>query len=352
MKKKLVMMLTGVFAASMLLAGCEASKGLETDDLKITQYKGVEVDEVDKPEEVTDEDVDAAIQATLQTNATTEEVTDRAVEEGDTATIDFTGKIDGAEFEGGSSTDYPLVIGSGSFIDGFEDSIIGHNIGDTFDWNGKFPDDYSNADYAGKDVTFTITVKGIGVENVPELTDDFVKSVSKDSKTVDEYKKEVKKQLEDEAQTTYNDTLRQEVWQTVLENTEVKEYPEDEVKEMSDSLTEQYQSAADYYGQEMSDFIEQQMGMSMDEFESQVDDAVRSSIKENMVTDAIAKKEKIEPSKDEYNEQFEEMAEYYGYDDVDALKEAAEEDDLKEIALSNLVKDWLVDHCIQVAGEK
>ena len=211
MKKKLVMMLTGIFAASMMLAGCEASKGLETDDLKITQYKGVEVSEVDKPEKVTDEDVDAAIQANLQTNATTEEVTDRAVEEGDTATIDFTGKIDGTEFEGGSSTDYPLVIGSGSFIEGFEDSIIGHNIGDTFDWNGKFPDDYSNADYAGKDVTFTITVKGISVEKVPELTDDFVKSVSDKSTTVDEYKKEVKKQLEDEAQATYEDTLRQEV---------------------------------------------------------------------------------------------------------------------------------------------
>ena len=131
----------------------------------------------------------------------------------------------------------------------------------------------------------------------------------------------------------------------------MKKYPEDEVKEMSDSLTEQYQSAADYYGQEMSDFIEQQMGMSMDEFNSQVDDAVRSSIKETMVTDAIAKKEKINPSDDEYNEQFEDMAEAYGYEDVDALKEAAEEDDLKEIALSNLVKDWLVDNCIQVAGE-
>ena len=99
MKKKIVVMLTGVFAASMLLSGCEASKGLETDNLTITQYKGVEVDEVDKPEEVTDEDVEAAIQANLQTQATTEEVTGRAVESGDTVTIDFTGKIDGMEVD-------------------------------------------------------------------------------------------------------------------------------------------------------------------------------------------------------------------------------------------------------------
>ena len=101
----------------------------------------------------------------------------------------------------------------------------------------------------------------------------------------------------------------------------------------------------------MEDFIETQMGMTMDEFEEQVDTAVRSSIKETMITDAIAKEEKISPSDDEYNKQFEEMAESYGYEDVDALKEAAEEDDLKEIALNNLVKDWLVENCIQVAGE-
>ena len=92
-------------------------------------------------------------------------------------------------------------------------------------------------------------------------------------------------------------------------------------------------------------------GMTMDEFEEQVDTAVRGSIKETMITDAIAKEEKISPSDDEYNKQFEEMAESYGYEDVDALKEAAEEDDLKEIALNNLVKDWLVENCIQVAGE-
>ena len=200
-------------------------------------------------------------------------------------------------------------------------------------------------------MTFTITVKGIGVEEVPELTDDFVQTVSEESKTVDEYKEEVKKQLEDEAETTYNDTLSQEVWQTVMDNTEVKNYPEDEVTEMSDSLKSQIESAAEYYGTPVEDFIETQMGMTMDEFEEQVDTAVRSSIKETMITDAIAKEEKISPSDDEYNKQFEEMAESYGYEDVDALKEAAEEDDLKEIALNNLVKDWLVENCIQVAGE-
>ena len=124
MKKQVAMLLTGVMAVSLMMTGCQSTKGLETDNVKITVYKGVEVDKVDKPGEVTDDDVNTQIQSTLEENATTEEVTDRAVKKGDTVTIDFVGKMNGEEFDGGSSTDYPLEIGSNSFIDGFEDSII------------------------------------------------------------------------------------------------------------------------------------------------------------------------------------------------------------------------------------
>lgn len=335
----------------MLLAGCSASAGLETDELTISKYKGVEVDEVEKPGEVTDEDVENAIQATLKTNAKTTDITDRAVQEGDTATIDFNGKINGEEFEGGSSTDYPLVIGSGTFIDGFEDSVIGHNIGDTYDWAGTFPEDYSNADYAGKEVVFTITVKSISQQEIPELTDGFVKTVSEKSKTVKEYKKEVKAQLEKDAKTNYDSDLSQSVWQAVLDNTEVKKYPDKEVSEISDSLIEQYKSAAEYYGQEYEDFIQTNMGYSLEEFEKQVDEAAKESVKQNMVTTAIAEKEKIKLSDEAYEKQLKQMAKEYGYTDVDSLKESAKEEDLKEIALNNLVKEWLTEHCVQMADK-
>ena len=351
MKKKMIMLFTGVLTASVILSGCASSKGLETDDLTISMYKGVEVDEVEKPEEVTDEEVDETIEATLQANATTKEITDRAVQEGDTATIDFVGKIDGLEFDGGSSTDYPLEIGAGQFIEGFEDSVVGHEIGETYDWEGKFPDDYGNEEFNGKDVVFTITVKGISEQEVPELNDEFVKSVSETSKTVEEYKKEVKKQLEENGEKDYNDELSQAVWSKVLENTEVKKYPEDKVKEISDSLIEQYQSAADYYGMTYEDFLEQQMGTTVEDFEKQVDDAAKYSVKQDMVTEAIADKEKIKLDDKTYEKQLEQMAETYGYEDVDALKEASSEEDLKEIALNNLVKDWLTEHCIQVSSK-
>ena len=351
MKKRIAVLLTGVAADSVMLAGCSGSKGLETDEMTISVYKGVEINEVAKPGEVTDEDVENAIQATLQTNATPEEITDRAVESGDTATIDFTGKINGEEFDGGSSTDYPLVIGSGTFIEGFEDSVVGHNIGDAYEWQGKFPDDYSNAEYAGKDVVFAITVKGISKQSVPELTDEFVKSVSSESKNVKEYKEEVKKRLDSDNKKNYEDGISQSVWQKVLDNTEIKKYPEKEVKKISDALVEQYKTTAEYYQQDYETFIQDQMGYSVEEFEKQVDDAAKASIKQTMVTEAIADKEKIKMSDDEYKDQLKKIAESFGYEDVDSLKDSAEEDDLKDMALNNMVREWLTENCVQVKAE-
>ena len=228
--------------------------------------------------------------------------------------------------------------------------MIGHNIGDTYDWEGKFPDDYAAADYAGKDVTFTITVKSITEQKLPELNDEFVKSVSEESKTVKEYKKEIKKQLEEDAETTYNDSLSAEVWEKVLDNTTVNKYPEDEIKELSDSLISQYKSAAEYSGMEYEEFIEQNMGDSVEEFEKQVEEAAKANNKQIMVTKAIADKEKITLDDKTYESELKELADMYGYEDVDALKEAAEEEDLKNIILNNLVKEWLVEHCVQVAS--
>ena len=349
MKKRIMTLVTGILASAAVLTGCSGSKGLETDALSISVYKGVEIDEIQKPAEVTDEDVENTIQSSLQMNATQEEITDRPVEDGDIATIDFTGKINGQEFEGGSSTDYPLTIGSGLFIDGFEDSVIGHNIGDTYDWQGKFPDNYQNAEYAGKDVVFTITVKGIAEESVPELNDNFVNSVSEKSKSVKEYKEEVRKQLTDDNETSYENQVGQAVWQKVLDNTEIKKYPEDEMKELSKTLIDQYKSMAEYAEQDYETYIQEQMGYSVEEFEKQVEEAAKASLKQSMVTEAIADKEKIKLSNKEYKEQLKKIADSYMYEDVDALKEAAEEEDLKDIALNNMVREWLKEHSVQVA---
>lgn len=351
MKRKLAVMFAGVMMISTALTGCQKSNGLETDDLKITQYKNVEVEAVEKPEEVTDDDVEDYIQSMLESGSELNEVTGRAVQSGDTATIDFVGKMDGVEFEGGSATDHPLEIGSGSFIDGFEDSIIGHNVGDTFDWNGKFPDDYSNTDLAGKDVVFTITVKKIEESKVPELTDEYVQKISEDSKTVDEYKKEVKKNLEKQNEDTYNETLTTNAWKVVLENTEVKNYPMDEVEEIRDGLIEQYKTIASYNGADYETMIKEQMGQEVDEFEEQLLEAAKENVKQTMVTKAIAEKEKIEVDDESYKKQVQELAEMYGYESIEQIEEEVDKEDLDIIVLNTMVKEWLADHCIQKASK-
>lgn len=344
MKKRLTAVLTGALAVSMILAGCAASKGLETDELKITQYKDVEVEQIEKPAEITDEEVDSSIQLALQSNPLQE----GTVEMGDTAVIDFVGKMDGVPFDGGTGTDYALTIGSGSFIPGFEESIVGHAVGDEFDWEGAFPEDYHAAELAGKPCVFTITVKGI----VSELTDDFVKSVSEKSKTIDEYKTEVRKQLEENAQRNYEDSLGAAVWQKVLDNTEVTKYQEDKVKEMVDGVIGQYKTAAEAEGMEYEDMIEQQNNVSAKEFEAQVEEAAKSSLKQTMALEAIAKKEKIEIDDETYKEQLDYMVKIYdGFDSPEDIEAAVDEEYLKEIMLNNVVRAWLADHCVQVANE-
>lgn len=344
MKRKIAVMICSVLTASAMLSGCQASKGLENEYLKITQYKEVEISEVTAPEEVTDDDVDYAIQANLQAQPLTDK--NLKVKNGDTAIIDYVGKMDGEAFDGGSAEGAALEIGSNTFIDGFEESIIDHNIGDTFDWNGKFPDDYGSEDLAGKDVVFTITVNGIA----PELDDEFVKSVSETSKTVDEYKNEIKEQLTKSREETYQTSINESAWNEVIANTEVKKYPEDQVSEKTETLISQYQSVAESSGVEYEEYIEQQTGMSTDEFKTQLEEVIKENLKQTMVSEAIAEKEKISLTDEEYEKKLEELVERYGFEDVDEIKALVpDEDDLKEMIINEMVMEWVGEHCIQVA---
>ncbi len=352
MKKKAAVMMTGIVSAAVLMTACQASKGLETDAVKITQYKEVEVDQVQKPGEITDEEVDTQIQTALDAQAETKEIKDRAVKDGDIVNIDFVGKIDGKKFDGGSAEGYDLEIGSDSFIDGFEDSIISHKIGDKFDWNGKFPDNYGNTEYAGKDVVFSITLNGITERIVPELTDETVAKLSENAKNVEEYKKEVKGQLEDNAEQEYQNQLYSKVWGKVLENTEIKKYPDGEKEKAQEQLKSRYEELAKSYDMEFKDFVENQMGMSEEDFDKQAAEVAEQNVKSKMVTNAIAEKEKITLSDEVYEKELKRIVEMYGYDSVDALKEQVEEEELKATALNNLVVEELAKNCIQKSSGK
>lgn len=344
MKKRI---LAGLLAGAMILTGCAKSTGLETDELKISCYKGVEITAVEKPAEITDEDVEIELQSTLEVNATVTEIKDRAVQNGDTVDINFVGKVDGKAFDGGSADNYSLVIGSGTFIEGFEDSIIGHKAGETFDWNGKFPKEYTE-ELAGKDCVFTITVNAITVEEKPELNDEFVKKVSETATTVEEYKEEIRENLAEAAQDEYDYSVKSAAWKAVLENTEVLVWP-GTVEETYNGVIEQYKSIAEYYETEYEEFIVAQMGTTLEEFEAEMLKQVQESEKEMMAAAAIADKEGIELTDEVYEEQLAYMAELYGYEDAEAVKAAAEEEELREIALTFLVMDFVTEHCVQVA---
>lgn len=346
MKKKLIAAVTGICMIAGALSGC-SSDTAENDYVSVSGYKGIEIDKVDVDTDISDEDVENEINSVLEENATDKEVTGRAAQLGDTADINYVGKVDGQEFDGGSADNYPLELGSGSFIDGFEDSIVGHNVGETFDWNGKFPDDYQNTDLAGKDVVFTITVNALTEPELPELTDDFVKTVSEESETVEEYREEVRKNLEETAQENYDSELNSAVWEAVLEKAEVKGYPDGEVDRIYNTYLEQYQEMASYYNMEYDEFIQLYTEMTVDEFEEEAKEAAKDNIKQSQVAEVIAEKEGLTLTDEEYEKEFEKLAEDYGYEDVDDLKEVAGEETLKQLVLQPIVQEWLAENCIQ-----
>ena len=349
MKKKIAALAAGICAASLIFTGC--SSEVSNDYVTITKYKNVEVDKVDTTE-ITDDDVESQINSVLQANSTTTEVTDRAAQEGDTVTIDYVGKKDGVAFDGGTATGAQLTLGSGTYIDGFEDGVIGHKIGDTFDLDLTFPENYGQTDLAGQAVVFTVTLQGISETNVPELTDEFVKTVSDTATTVEEYKKEVKESMETSNEENQTSTLKEEAWQAVLSNTTVNKYPKKELKSMISTITDRYKSMADSYGLEFADFLEQYMGMDEDTFTSEATKAAKDQVKANLAADLIIEKAKIDVSDKALEAKYKEYAETYGYEDVDALKNTMEEagnlENLEKTARLDIVEDWVADNCKQV----
>lgn len=347
MKRKTIAMLAGIFAFAMVAGGC-SGKEISDEYITISQYKGVEV-EVEEASAVTDEDVDAEIKSILEGNATNTEVTGRAVQEGDIATIDYVGKKDGVAFDGGTAEDYALEIGSDTFIDGFEDGIIGHSTGETFDLNLTFPENYGNTELAGQPVVFTVTIKSVMEKNIPELTDEFVQQISETSKTAEEFREEVKKELEENQKNNQILSLKEGAWNAVLDNTEVKNYPQDMLDEVSQLIREQYENMADSYGMGFDEFLQSYMGMDENGFNEQLAEAAKNQVKQELVMDLIIKKAKLDLSDKVKEEYYDKYVEDYGFESLDALKEAASEEELENMVKFDVVQEYLADNCKQVS---
>lgn len=353
MKKRMTALTAVACAAVVLMTGCKA-KELSNEYVTVSAYKGVEVEKVEASAEVTDADVEAQIENILSGYAESVEVTDRAAQEGDIANIDYIGTKDGVAFDGGSYEGYDLTLGSGTFIDGFEEGIIGHNIGETFDLNLTFPESYQSEELAGQDVVFTVTLNSLSVSEVPEITDDFVKeNLSKESETVEAYKAELKKQLQETNDEAYQSSLRNAAWNAVLENTTVNKYPEEAIQEYTDMIYSEYENMAQYYGLEFAEFLETYMGMDEETFAEKVEEVAQEQVKSDLVRDLIAENVKgIDTSEKAYEAVYADYAESYSYDDVDTflsdMEEAGNRERLDDLVLLQLVQDWTADNCKQV----
>lgn len=346
MKKKLSVLIASLMAV-VLLAGCSSSK-MSNDYITINRYKGLKIKDVAKTD-ITDDDVNTQIQSNLSATATSKKVTDRAVENGDIVNIDYS-----SDFENGSDKGYNLEIGSNTFIGangdyrGFEEQIIGHRIGETFDIKVQFPANYQAAELQNAVKTFSIKINSISKKVIPELTDEWVAANSKGSKTVEEYKKEVKKALEEDKNSTLESKFRSEILAALLKNVEVKKYPDGEVDEQAANITNYYKGYAKQYGAEFSVFLKQQLGMTEKEFAKEAKKTAKQTVKQNIAVQLIADKKNLVPSDKEYEKAYKQLAKNQGYESVDALKKAASEDTLKSIILQQKVADYLLKSCTRV----
>ena len=304
-----------------------------SDYVTLGEYKNLTV-EVD-PVEVTDEQIMSRISA-----ETTQVLTEGTVEDGDVANIDYVGKLDGEEFDGGSAEGYDLEIGSCTFIDGFEDGIIGMQVGETKDLELKFPEEYHSEDLAGKDVVFTVTVNSIS--RVPELTDEIAAEVV-EGMTAEAYKESVREEMEADAKEAQKTEAQQKLIQKVYENATIDGYPEENLQYTVDRAKSYYEWLASMYGMTLEDYLVA-YGMDEETFMEQVQPVAEEALGQEMTLLAIAEAEGMEISDEEYQEGLEKYAETQGMDDPAKLEEAYGENYIRNSLLQEKVLEFLYEN--------
>ena len=313
-----VVAIVAVIAIILVFVNNKQSKEYNYDlskYVKVGNYKGLEY--ASQKASVTDEEVDVEIQRRLQKAAKTENSKTGKVENGDTINISFVGKIDGKEFEGGSSESTDITVGTTQMIDGFVEGLIGKNVGETVTLNLKFPDDYGKTDLQGKAVEFKVTINSKKKISVPKLNKEFVKKNSK-YKTVKEYKEGVKKELLNQKQKSIDSTVKQELWSRIINKSKAKKYPEKELNEamsQANKLEESYKAQAQNYGMEWETYLKTVMRTDKKGFEKLKQEYAKNIVFNRMVMYSIARSENISLSNREYKKEILKILEDNGYDE-------------------------------------
>lgn len=284
-------------------------------EVTLGEYKGVEVPKTEI--QVTDEEIQAEVDKERENNSRTIDVDDRGVEKGDLIKLDFDGSVDGVPFQGGKAEDYPLTVGSGSFIPGFEDQLIGAKIGEEMEVKVTFPEDYHAEDLKGKEAVFKCTVKAIQVKELPEADDEFAKDVS-EFDTMAEYREDIKKNLTEKKEAVAKREKETAAVAKAVENAQM-EIPDamvdEQVRRMADDFTRRMESQ----GITMQQYM-QFTGMDADKLLEQMKPEALKRIQNSLVLEAVAKAENIEISDERLDEEIAKMAESYKME-ADKLKE-------------------------------
>lgn len=322
-----------------------------TKNVEVGEYKGLDVEYTCTQTEVKEGHIYTQYWNDLSNYA--EEVKDKKykAEKGDKVNIDYKGLKDGEAFDNGSDSGYELILGSGTFIEGFEDGLIGSKAGEKRDLNLTFPASYqNNPDLAGKDVVFETKVNKI--YTLPELTDEFVKKNLEGYNSAEEYKTGVKKKLEDDLSEYIRTQKEDAAWKMVMADAKVNSYPDKELKETIEDVKEyreyNYQY---YYGVTVEQYLKQ-TGETQEDYDKSVEDEAKDVLANRMVMESIAKKENITVSEDAFNAKVDEYMKLSGAKTKEELFEKAPEEEIRNELLAEQVKAFVVDNCNMKLTEK
>lgn len=343
-----------VLAGAMLLglSGCGAAANKAkaySKYVELGKYKGIEYTKT--VTEVSDEQIQFQLDTFVDGLAETEEVKDRAVEDGDIVNIDFVGTMDGEAFDGGTGEGYDLTIGSGNFIAGFEDGLIGHNIGEEVSLDLQFPDPYENdPDKAGEDVNFAVTINSISVKTTPELTDALVKD-NTEYDTIEAYRNSIKENLEKQAESSADSQAETDIFNKVLENCKITGYDESEVKELVDAQFSQFKQTAESYeayGYTYEAILEANGYTTEDELKEGITEYCKSYLDQKMVLYCIAREEGIKVTSDETDALVQEYMENYGVENEEEVYEYFGDDYFEYRIISDKVMELLKKEAVLV----
>ena len=308
-------------------------------EVKLGDYKGLKVEKIET--EATDEDVENELKSVQERNSRLIVVEDRAAEVGDTATIDFEGFVDGEAFEGGKGENYPLELGSGSFIPGFEEQVAGHKIDEEFDVNVTFPEEYTE-ELAGKEAVFKCKIHEIKTKELPELDDDFAQDVS-EFDTLDEYKADLKKQITEKKEADAKTETENKLLDMVVEGIEA-EIPEVMFTKRQDEMLQDYAYRLQMQGIDLNTYL-QYMGQDVESFKATMRDSAEKQVKVSMALRAIIEAEKLDATEEELAAEAAKLGEQYGMD-AEQVRKALSDEQLGEDVKRNKAVDLIVNHAV------